>query len=106
MIDTREFSILSLLHQAHHSTGSFPRSYGWCYLGDRGNDSWRTRYVDFPGQDVPQSGSIVSVNFPLNVRPSMGSKDVIGVAHVGQQLRIEEVRNRDNLYWAAVSVVE
>jgi hypothetical protein len=55
---------------------------------------------------VPQSESIVSVNFPLNVRPSTGSKAVIGVAHVGQRLRIDEVRNYDNLYWAAVSVVE
>ncbi len=34
-----------------------PGTYGWCYLGDRGNDGWRTRYVDFPGQDVPQSGT-------------------------------------------------
>jgi len=83
-----------------------PGTYGWCYLGDRANDGWRTRYVDFPGQDVPQPGSVVSVNFPLNVRPSMGSKDVIGGAHVGQRLRIDEVRNHDNLYWAAVSVVE
>jgi hypothetical protein len=81
-------------------------TYGWCYLGDRGADGWRTRYVDFPGQDVPQPGSVVTVNFPLNVRPAVESSDVIGVAHAGQRLRIEEIRNRDNIYWAAVSVVE
>jgi hypothetical protein len=81
-------------------------TYGWCYLGDRGADGWRTRYVDFPGQDVPQAGSIVTVNFPLNVRPSVESSAVIGVAHAAQRLRIEETKNLNNLYWAAVTVVE
>jgi hypothetical protein len=81
-------------------------TYGWCYLGDHGSDGWRTRYVDFPGQGVPQVASIVAVNFPLNIRPAMESSDVIGVAHAGQRLRIAEVKNRDNLYWAAVTVVE
>jgi len=81
-------------------------TYGWCYLGDRSSDGWRTRYVDFPGQGIPQKGDIVTVNFPLNVRPSMGSSDIVGVAHVGQRLRIDDVKNQESLYWAAVSVVE
>jgi hypothetical protein len=81
-------------------------TYGWCYLGERGPDNWRNQNVDFAGQDVPQKGSVVTVNSPLTVRPAAESSDVIGVAHAGQRLRIEEVKNRDNLYWAAVTVVD
>jgi hypothetical protein len=82
------------------------KTYGWCYLGERGPDGWRTRYVDFPGEEVPQPGTVVAVNFPLNVRPNPESTDVIGVAHVGQRLRVEETQKRENLYWAAVTVVD
>jgi len=81
-------------------------TYGWCYLGERGPDNWRNRNVDFVGQDMPQKGSIVTVNSPLTVRPTAESSDVIGVAHVGQRLRVDEIKNRENLYWAAVTVVE
>lgn len=80
-------------------------TYGWCNLGERGPDGWRVRNVDFSGPDV-QTGSIVTVNSPLTVRPTAESSDVIGVAHVGQHLRVDEIKNEGNLCWAAITVLE
>jgi len=81
-------------------------SYGWCYLGERRADGWSVRNVDFAGQDAPQKGTIVTVNAPLTVRPSAEGNDVTGVALAGQRLRIEEIKKRGNVYWAAVTVME
>ena len=83
-----------------------PLTYGWCNLGERGADGWRTRNVDFAGQDVPQIGSIVTANTPLTLWPDTTRSAVTGVANVGQRLRIEEIKNQGDVYWAAVTVVE
>jgi hypothetical protein len=83
-----------------------PGKRGWCYLGERGTDSWRTRYVDFPGQGIPAVGDSVTVNFPLNVRPSPAAGSLIGIAHAGQQLRIEQIQQKNNQYWADATVLQ
>lgn len=79
---------------------------GWCYLGERSSDGWVTRNVDFPGQGLPSSGDAVTVTLPLNVRSVPAGGDLIGVAHAGQRLRIEELQNKENYYWAKATVVQ
>jgi hypothetical protein len=82
------------------------KTYGWCYLGTRGPDGWRIRSVDFAGQGVPEKGTVVKTNVPLTISKTVEDNDVLGVALTGQQLRIEEIKNRGDDYWAAVTVVE
>jgi hypothetical protein len=82
------------------------KTYGWCYLGNRGADGWRIRSVDFPGQAVPEKGTVVTANVPITISKTFEDNDILGVALTGQQLRIEEIKNRANDYWAAVTVVE
>jgi len=82
------------------------RTYGWCYLGDRGADGWRIRAVDFQGEGMPEKGTIVKANVPLVIRKTFEGTDVVGVALTGQSLRVEEIKNRGTDYWAAVTVVE
>jgi hypothetical protein len=88
----------------HASVGS----KGFCYLGKFAGDTWKTQYVRFNGDHLPNKGDVGTVSYPVHLRDKASTDGAqLGIAQIGQMLRIDEVdKHAPDLFWARVTVTQ